>query len=100
VTNILSCNDYVDKKQKKLITRGKDMNKLPFEIDINKIHVLQQLSLANHAIGELKGMVKTLPNPELILSLVTLNESKDSSAIENIITTYDEIYKELITLLK
>ena len=33
----------------------------------------------------------------MILSLIQISESKDSSAIENIITTYDEIFKELVT---
>ena len=31
------------------------------------------------------------------MSLINVSESKDSSAIENIITTYEDIYKELVT---
>jgi Fic family protein len=73
------------------------MNKLPFNVDLNTIEILKQLSQTNNAIGELKGVLNLLPNPKLILSLIQISESKDSSAIENIITTYDEIFKELAT---
>ena len=73
------------------------MNKLPINIDLNTINILKQLNNSNNKIGELKGMVSLLPNPNLVLNLISISESKDSSAIENIITTYDEIYKELIS---
>ncbi len=73
------------------------MNKLPFSINLNKVEILKQLNAANHHIGELKGIMKMLPNPTVVLSLINLSESKDSSAIENIITTYDEIFKEIVT---
>ncbi|QLY40149.1 Fic family protein [Hujiaoplasma nucleasis] len=73
------------------------MNKLPFSINLNKVEILKQLNAANHHIGELKGILKLLPNPAVVLSLINLSESKDSSAIENIITTYDEIFKEIVT---
>ncbi|HPG43176.1 MAG TPA: Fic/DOC family N-terminal domain-containing protein [Acholeplasmataceae bacterium] len=58
---------------------------------------MKELNAANHHIGELKGILKILPNPGIVLSLINLSESKDSSAIENIITTYDEIYKEIVS---
>ncbi|MFA6842918.1 MAG: Fic/DOC family N-terminal domain-containing protein [Bacilli bacterium] len=73
------------------------MYKLPFEVDLNTIEILKELSIANSNIGELKGMLNTLPNPKLVLSLVLISESKDSSAIENIITTYDQIFKEIVS---
>ena len=73
------------------------MKKLPFDIDLDTIKILKELNLANNSIGELKGMMNLLPNPNIILSLLAVGESKDSSAIENIITTYEDIYKEMIT---
>lgn len=73
------------------------MNKLPFNIDLNEIEILKELNTANNRIGELKGILKILPNPDIILSLINLSESKDSSAIENIITTYDEIFKVIVS---
>ena len=73
------------------------MNKLPFGTNLNKVEILKQLNDANNHIGELKGILKLLPNPSVVLSLINLSESKDSSAIENIITTYDEIFKEIVS---
>ncbi len=75
----------------------KSLERLPFDIDLNTIDILKKLSVANNQIGELKGIINILPNPNLILSLVNISESKDSSAIENIITTYEDIYKEMVT---
>lgn len=73
------------------------MIKLPYSVDLNTVEILKQLSITNTHIGELKGVLNLLPNPKLILSLIQISESKDSSAIENIITTYDEIFKEMVT---
>ena len=59
--------------------------------------ILKQLRTANYHIGKLKGILELLPNPKVVLSLIIISESKDSSVIENIITTYDEIYKEIVS---
>jgi Fic family protein len=48
---------------------------------------------ANRLLAELKGFCQTLPNPDLLLNTIVLQESKESSAIENIVTTQDELYK-------
>jgi Fic family protein len=71
------------------------MNKLPLEFDIETKKVLKQLSHTNNKIGELKGLISTLENPIMLLNAITLGEAKDSSEIENIVTTYDELYKEI-----
>lgn len=73
------------------------INRLPFNVNLDTVEILKLLNLANNSIGELKGVMNLLPNPEIILSLISVSESKDSSAIENIITTYEDIFKELIT---
>ncbi len=73
------------------------MKRLPFDVNLDTVDILKKLNLANNSIGELKGVMNLLPNPDIILSLLNVSESKDSSAIENIITTYEEIFKELIT---
>lgn len=70
---------------------------LPFEVELNTVEILKKLSVANNGIGELKGIINILPNPNIVLSLINISEAKDSSAIENIITTYEDIYKELIS---
>ncbi|MBI9008482.1 MAG: Fic family protein [Tenericutes bacterium] len=73
------------------------MYNLPYEVNLNSIEILKQLSVANNNIGELKGILNLLPNPKSTLSLILIRESKDSSAIENIITTYDQIFKEIVS---
>lgn len=75
----------------------KKLRILPFEVNLDTVDILKKLNVANNAIGELKGIINILPNPDLILSLINVREAKDSSAIENIISTYEDIFKELIT---
>lgn len=71
------------------------MFKVPLSIDLNDVETLKLLSNANNKVGELKGIINQLPNPQILLNAITLGEAKDSSEIENIVTTYDEIYKEM-----
>ena len=55
--------------------------------------VLKQLIKSHKALWELKWIANTLPNKTILTSTLSLQEAKDSSAIENIITTQDELYK-------
>ena len=71
------------------------MHKLPFDLNLDDIDILKALSNANNKIGELNGLVKVLPKPNIILNAVILGEAKESSEIENIVTTYDRIFKEI-----
>ena len=71
------------------------MRNLPFNIDYKSTEVLENLSKANNKIGELNGISKLLPNPTIILNAVILGEAKESSEIENIVTTFDNIFKEI-----
>ncbi|MFM7022000.1 MAG: Fic family protein [Flavobacteriales bacterium] len=48
---------------------------------------------ANKALAELKGLAGLIPNQAIILNSLILKEAKDSSEIENIVTTQDELYK-------
>ncbi|WP_246843713.1 Fic/DOC family N-terminal domain-containing protein [Leptospira biflexa] len=45
-------------------------------------------------MAELKGVSASIPNQNILINTLGLQEAKDSSAIENIITTHDEIFKE------
>ncbi|MCF6314634.1 MAG: Fic family protein [Verrucomicrobiales bacterium] len=47
---------------------------------------------AHRNLAELKGLCIALPNPEILLETLAIQEAKDSSEIENIITTHDELY--------
>ena len=69
------------------------LKKLPLEKDIETKIVLKKLSSAHRALAELKGIVSSIPNESILINTLGLQEAKDSSAIENIITTYDDLYK-------
>ena len=55
--------------------------------------VLKQLVAAHRYLAELKGITATIPNPEILISTLSLQEAKDSSEIENIFTTQDELFQ-------
>ncbi|WP_395338500.1 Fic family protein [Ningiella sp. W23] len=55
--------------------------------------VLKKASEAHRYLAELKGVSATIPNEAILINMLTLQEAKDSSAVENIITTHDELYK-------
>ncbi len=66
---------------------------LPLEYDLETKDVLKQLARANRALAELKGIAATIPNENILISSLTLQEARDSSSIENIITTQDDLYR-------
>lgn len=68
---------------------------LPPETDLETKRVLKRLTGAHRALAELKGFSDTMSNKNILLNAVTINEAKDSSAIENIITTHDELFKAM-----
>lgn len=55
--------------------------------------VLKKTALAHRYLAELKGISATIPNEGILINTLALQEAKDSSAVENIITTHDELYK-------
>lgn len=74
--------------------------KLPFEIpllptnfDFNQVEILKLALKANNAISKLNGLMLVLPNPELLVKPLLSKESVESSAIENIFTTTQELLK-------
>lgn len=74
------------------------MYELPLKnVDFNQVGIFKELAKANRSLGELKGYVSTLPNQEILINAITINEAKDSSEIEQIVTTFDELYSELST---
>ena len=68
---------------------------LPFDFDFNDTDILRSLNTANHKLGQLNGAIHILPNPYILFNAITLGEAKESSEIENIVTTFDEIFKEM-----
>jgi Fic family protein len=72
---------------------GYKISHLPLVKDIETTPVLKKLVLAHKALAELKGVAHTVPNQSVLVATLSLQEAKDSSAIENIITSQDELYK-------
>jgi Fic family protein len=73
----------------------KPYNKLPLlppEFELTAA-VYNKAIRANRVLAELKGMAGQIPDPAIILNSLVLREAKDSSEIENIVTTQDELYK-------
>ncbi len=71
---------------------------LPPNAELETIKIFKQLSKAHRYLAELKGTAKTIPNENILIDTLTLQEAKDSSEIENIVTTHDDLYKENILI--
>ncbi len=71
---------------------------LPLSFDLETKKVLRALPAAHAALAELKGIASTIPNQNILINTLGLQEAKDSSAIENIITTHDDLYKSELKL--
>ncbi len=67
---------------------------LPPKFDFETRSIYKQTIQANRYLAELKGVSKTIPNQNILINNLPLLEAKDSSEIENIITTHDELFKE------
>jgi len=72
------------------------LSKLPPKREkVETIKILRSAAKASLAIAELKGIAQTIPNQKMLINAVVLQEAKDSSEIENIITSTDELYEAL-----
>lgn len=69
---------------------------LPPDTDLETKPILKRLASAHRYLAELKGKSETIPNENILINTLALQEAKDSSAIENIITTHDELYKSIL----
>lgn len=59
--------------------------------------VLRQLNAATRRLAELKGVVSAMPKQSILISTLGLQEAKDSSEIENIVTTHDALFRESVS---
>lgn len=90
---------HIEKVRKKQYKPGIPYNELPLlppKINISS-KVFMKAIAANKALAELKGSGRLIPNQAIILNSLILKEAKDSSEIENIVTTQDELYKAFST---
>ncbi len=56
--------------------------------------VLRKLAGASRQLAELKGIAASIPHQGILINTLGMREAKDSSAIENIVTTHDELFRE------
>jgi Fic family protein len=56
--------------------------------------ILKRLGSASRQLAEFKGVAASIPNQTVLISTLLLQEAKDSSAIENIVTTHDELFRD------
>ena len=71
---------------------------LPLPYDLETKAVLKQLNKANKMLAELKGLATTIPNEQILISSLTLQEAKESSEVENIVTTQDDLYRASVSI--
>lgn len=70
------------------------LKKLSPTVDLETKKVLKKCSQANRYLAELKGVSGTIPNQNILINTLSIQEAKDSSEVDNIITTHDELFKE------
>lgn len=68
---------------------------LPPPEEVIDNEVLLKWGLASRALAELNKNILRLPNPDMLVNTISLQEAKSSSEIENIFTTDDELYKAI-----
>ena len=56
--------------------------------------ILKGLSAASRQLAELKGVSASIPHAGILINALGMQEAKDSSAIENIVTTHDELFRD------
>ena len=66
---------------------------LPVSIDLETKPVLKKIVNVHRYLAELKGIAATIPNQQILIDTLSLQEAKESSAIENIISTFDDIFQ-------
>lgn len=57
------------------------------------VDVYEQLGKAKESLALLAGRSIAIPNPGMLINSITLQEAKVSSAIENVFTTDDDLYR-------
>ena len=90
-------------RSKKVFDRNLPYNQLPLlppPEDVINNEVLLKWGLASRALAELNKNILRLPNPNMLVNTISLQEAKSSSEIENIFTTDDELYKAISDSVK
>ncbi|NJC27909.1 Fic family protein [Neolewinella antarctica] len=71
---------------------------LPLSDKFLDAEILLAMNAASRKLAELKGIARTLPNERILTTTLILREAQNSSAVENIISTKEEIYRAELKL--
>ena len=66
---------------------------LPPNVDFETRAIMRSLNKASRALAQFNGDSKTIPNQDILVSTLFLQEALASSEIENIVTTEDELFR-------
>lgn len=72
-----------------------ELPSLPPRQGLETTATLKACTRAARALAELKGVSRQLPDPRILLIVLPLQEARDSSAIENIITTTNNLFRAI-----
>ena len=61
---------------------GDNRKLLPLDIDLETKSVLKKVNDANKKLAELKGLEQLIPNEEILIQTLTLQEARESSSLE------------------
>ena len=64
------------------------------------IDIWKKLVSASRSLASVNNSVLRLPNPYMLVNTIALQEAKTSTAIENIFTTEDELYRAVSDVVK
>ncbi len=70
-----------------------DLPDLPPKTNLETKAIFKKLLSSSRALSELNGAITNLPNPLLFIDTINMQEAQASSAIENIITTQDALFR-------
>jgi len=71
---------------------------LPPPVDLKTLEIYKALADAKAGLAELKGLATAIPNQGILIDTLALQEAKDSSEIENIVTTQDDLFRGELSL--
>ena len=69
------------------------MEPLPLSLELETKAVLKKAAEAHRFLAELKGIAASIPNQHILIDTLSLQEARESAAIENIISTFDDVYQ-------
>ncbi len=70
-----------------------DIPRLPPATELETKRVLKQNTRSRAALAELKQAAELIPNQGMLINIIPLLDARDSSEIENIVTTADSLFQ-------